>query len=168
MLRPNEFIDLARLLARTDHGDLVEDAQMRRSVSTSYYALFHTVLTAAAERLFGAGEADTAGYAILYRTFNHGTMKQVCDGIARGELNLSLRQQLRRSSVHSDLRDFAISFVDLQARRQQADYDPYLQLSREDAETALDIAERAIAAFHRAPVDERADVLALMLGGGRK
>ncbi len=168
MLRPSEFIGLARLLALTHQGDMFEDAQMRRSISTSYYALFHTILTAAAERFFGARQADRAGYAILYRTFNHGQIKQTCDGIARGELSPSMRQQLGRSSVHGDLRDFAISFVDLQARRQQADYDPHAQLTREDAETALLLAEDAIASLASAPDGERDDLLALMLSSGRR
>lgn len=163
MLRPSEFLNLARRLARQR-----DDAALRRSISTSYYALFHTVLTVAAERFVGAEPARQRGYGIVYRTFNHGQMRQVCESLTPSKLNSSLRQQLGRPSAHSDLRDFAVIFTDLQFRRQQADYDPMAEISLQEARTALELAERGIAAFQRAPEDERTDVLALMLGSGRR
>ncbi len=163
MLRPSEFLDVARRLAR-----LRDDAALRRSVSTSYYALFHTVLTTAAERFIGADPTQQRGYAIVYRAFNHGQMRQVCDGLTPTKLSPSFSQQLGRASAHPELRDFSVVFTDLQFRRQQADYDPGARISAQEARTALTLAERGIAAFERAPEEERTDVLALMLSGSRR
>ena len=159
MLRPSEFLSLALQ---------PDDASLRRFVSTSYHALFPTVLTTAAERFVGAGTTRLRGYAIVYRTFNHGQMRQVCEGLTSSKLSTALNQQLGRASAHPDIRDFAVAFTDLQFRRQQADYDPAALITAQEAKTALDLADRGIQAFERAPEDERTDVLALMLGGGHR
>ena len=164
MLRPSELLDAARSLASPSAGS-PSDAESRRSVSTAYYALFHTVLTAGADRFFGSLERGSAGYAILYRSFDHGRMKRVCEDAARSTLTLALQKQLRRSSFYSDLRDFTNSFVILQAFRHSADYDPDLSFDGDDASAAIDLAGRAITSFASAPDDERSDLLALMLGG---
>ena len=95
-------------------------------------------------------------------------MRQVCEGLTPSKLSASLRQQLGRVSAHPDIRDSAVVFTDLQFRRQQADYDPVAAITAQEARTALDLAERGTEAFARAPEDERTDVIALMLGGGRR
>ena len=167
MLRPSEFLDLARRLLQPEER-IANDVDLRRSISTSYYALFHTVLTTAAERFVGADPSRQRGYAIVYRAFNHSQMRQVCESLTLPLLSKSLRQQLGRETAHPDLRDFAVVFTELQSRRHQADYDPTTTITFQDARTAFDLAERGIIVFERAPADERADVLALMLAGSRR
>ncbi len=164
MLRPSELLDAAKSLALPQAGP-VNDGQIRRSISTAYYALFHTVLKAGADRFFGTQEPRRAGYAIVYRSFDHGRMKRVCEEAARSILTPAVQRQLKRTSFHRDLRDFANSFVVLQASRHGADYDPDVLFDQDDASAAIDRTERAIASFAAAPDDERSDLLALMLGG---
>ena len=166
MLQPSEFLAAAKSLASPRAG-APNDAELRRSVSTSYYALFHAVLTAGADRFFGAHERSRAGYAVIYRSFEHARMKRVCEDAARSVLSQPSQRQLRRASFHPDLRNFANAFVLLQASRHAADYDPLSLLDRDDALAAIDRSERAITSFTTAPDDERSDLLAMMLAGGR-
>lgn len=164
MLQPSEFLDTAKLLAAS-HSGVPSDAETRRCISTAYYALFHTILTAGADRLFGASDRSEAGDAIVYRSFDHSRLKRVCEDITKSVLSPTMRRQLGRAVLHDDMRDFARSFVELQALRHGADYDPDIDFQRSDALAAIDRAELAIASFAAAPDDERSDVLALMLGG---
>lgn len=166
MLRPSELLDAARLLASSQHLPLT-DGRIRRAISTDYYALFHAVLTAGADRFFGATGRNRPGYAIVYRSFDHGRMKKACEDAARGTLTQTLQRQVRRAAFGPDLRDFANAFVLLQASRHIADYDPTAALQHADALAAIDRAERAIVSLNGAPDDERSDLLALMLGGSR-
>ena len=84
-----------------------KQASLRRAVSTAYYALFHRVLRAAAERFMGAGQQATAGYALLYRSFDHGYMKETCKRLNSHPLGDALQRQLRRKAISPDLRAFA-------------------------------------------------------------
>jgi hypothetical protein len=167
MLAPTEFVEVARLLADPRAGAPPPDAQLRRAVSTAYYAVFHAALTAAAERFMGVGKTASAGYALLYRGFNHGQMRRLCEEVDKSSLGPRLHQQLGRAAVHPELRTFATNFVGLQQLRHMADYDPHVQLFHADAVDAVSAAEQAIDALARAPDDERADFLALLLANTR-
>ena len=65
---PAELLGVAKLLSVTGPAPPT-DAQLRRAASTAYYAVFHAVLRAAADRFMGAGQASAPGDAILYRGF---------------------------------------------------------------------------------------------------
>ena len=159
--------DVAKLLAAAEQSVAPSDAQLRRSVSTAYYALFHTVLRAGATVFSLPQGSNGSGYAILYRSFDHGRMKRVCDEIAKPALSPSMRRTLRRPAIYHRLRAFATAFVSLQQSRHVADYDPHVVLQIDDATEAIDEAERAIDDFIGSPPDEVFDVLALLLAGGR-
>jgi uncharacterized protein (UPF0332 family) len=55
---PAELLAVARQLANSLPQP--NDAQLRRAVSTAYYAVFHKILLAAAERFMGPGTESTA------------------------------------------------------------------------------------------------------------
>jgi hypothetical protein len=167
MLAPTEFVDVARLLADPTAAAPPPDAQLRRAVSTAYYAVFHTALTTAAGRFMGTGATMSAGYALLYRGFNHGQMRRLCEDVDKSTLSPRLQQQLGRLAVHPQLRIFATNFVGLQQLRHMADYDPHVQLFHADAVDAVSAAEQAIEALRLAPDDERTDLLALLLASAR-
>ena len=166
MLEPAELLEAARLLT-TPGATPPSEGRLRRAVSTSYYALFHTLLRAAAEHFIGAGRSTQPGFAILYRGFNHGRIKTVCIAVDVAQLSPSLARQLGRQVVHRDLRDCASSFVTLQGARHRADYDPHATFTHHDVTDLIEEAAVAMTVFHRAPAEERADFLALMLANPR-
>lgn len=166
MLDPSDLLAVARVLSSAGTAPPSE-AQLRRAVSTAYYALFHRILAAGAERFMGAGLERSAGYALLYRSFNHGRMKAVCESLSAATLTGTLRRQLGRTAVGQDTRDFADAFAALQEARHLADYDPRAVFWPSDAVELVQAADYAMAAFDRVASDERADILALMLVNAR-
>ncbi|MDO9713306.1 hypothetical protein [Paracraurococcus lichenis] len=136
-------------------------------MSTAYYALFHKVLQAGAERFMGPGARRSGGYGLIYRSFNHGRMRQVCEALTATRLSATVQRQLGRTVVSQDMRDFAAGFANLQELRHQADYDPSSHFPPSIVGTLVDTAEVTMAAFDRTTPDEQVDVLALMLTSPR-
>jgi hypothetical protein len=167
VLDSSELLDVARLLAAAGADPPPTEAQLRRAVSTAYYALFHKIAQAGACRFMGHGHERKAGYALLYRGFNHSRMKTVCRALDAPRLAPNLERQLGRLAVSQDLREFARLFVALQEARHRADYDPHAILTHADAIKSVERADSAMQAFGRVPADEQADVLALLLANPR-
>ena len=160
---PAGLLAVARLLLNPFQGATPSDAQLRRAVSTAYYAVFHAVVRAGTARFMGADSETSAGYALLYRGFNHGRIKTVCDGLAAGTMSRSLQQQLGRAHISQGMRDFASAFPALQEARHLADYDASIRFELSDVTALVGAAEAAVAALEQAEPAEKADVLALML-----
>jgi uncharacterized protein (UPF0332 family) len=154
---------VARLLSNASVQLPPSDAQLRRVVSTAYYALFHKVVQAAAQRFMGPSHEGSAGYALLYRSFDHRHMKVVCEALQVSTLGERFRYLLRRSAVSQDMRDFAGAFPALQEARHRADYDPTVEFLPSTVSSLVDAAEVAMDAFDRVAPEEQADVLALMM-----
>jgi len=153
VLDPLDLLAVARLLAADVQPS---EAQLRRAVSTAYYALFHRVLQAAAGRFMGLDQENSAGYALIYRSFDHRHIKAVCEGLDVSTLKDSLKRQLGRNAVSQDMRNFANSFPRLQEARHLADYDPQAVFPHADVLFLIDTAAA-----------EQADILALMLARAR-
>jgi hypothetical protein len=162
-----DLLTVARLLSNASAQPPPSDAQLRRAVSTAYYALFHHILRAAALRFMGPGQEATAGYAILYRGFDHRRMKEICEGLQPSTMKGKYAYHLRRTAVSQNMRDFAGTFPELQDARHHADYDPVAVFLPSDVASLVDETEVAMDAFDRTAPDEQADVLALMLVGAR-
>jgi len=163
---PNELLAVARLLTDETSG-APSDAQLRRSVSTAYYAVFNKILREAADRFVGPNQSSKAAYRLVYRNFEHGRVKEVCIRLCASRLSEQMKRELGRDSVSREMRDFASSFPFLQAARQHADYDPSFVILLVDAADQIAAAQTAIAAFDQTAEDERTDVLALMMGRTR-
>ena len=89
-------------------------ADLRRSVSSAYYALFHLLIFEAC--LNWSNDASRAGLA---RMFDHGVMKRVSNKVIDAGKMPYAGQHL--ALVHK-LRTFARLFVQLQEQRHEADY----------------------------------------------
>lgn len=164
---PSELLAVARLLSDASGPNPASDAQLRRAISTAYYALFHKVLRAAAERFMGPGQEKAAGFSLLYRGFDHRQIRSVCEALQMSTLKEKYKRHLARTAVSQDMRDFAGAFPPLQDARHLADYDPAFQFLPSDASSLIDLAKVGMDAFDRVAPDERTDVLALMMVGAR-
>lgn len=160
MLNPHELLQVARALAA---GPAPVDAELRRAISSAYYALFHATLELAAVRFVGAPHSHTAAYALIYRGFVHSRMKDVCRAIDRPILGQRHQTLLQRTSVSPEARTFAAAFVSLQGLRHRADYDPQVVLQRADAVEACDQAGSAAQALATIDSMKLTDILALLL-----
>jgi len=76
VLDPGALLAVACLLLDETNAPAT-DASIRRAISSAYYALFHVILRAAAERFAGAGHETSAVFALIYRNFDHRRMADV-------------------------------------------------------------------------------------------
>jgi hypothetical protein len=167
MIDPAELLQTAYMLAGHGAPSPPSEGQLRRAISTAYYALFHRVLQTAADRFAGSDQRGRPAYVLIYRGFNHGQMKAICQEIDKAQLRAKFRAQLRLDAVDPELRDFASTFVALQELRHLADYDPQAEIFESDALDACVSAELGMSGLQRADQEQLADLLALMLAGAR-
>ncbi|MCW2244567.1 uncharacterized protein (UPF0332 family) [Azospirillum fermentarium] len=151
-----DWIRTARRLATaTPNRPLQSD--LRRAVSTAYYALFHTLARDAANRLVGAESKvpHSPAWVQVYRALDHGTARTACE-------------QVRRQSFSPSLNACADAFVSLQKERHKADYDPDYRTSRPEALALVTQAESAITAFNAADATERRAFLVHLIFNRRR
>ena len=110
----DDLLTLAGHLATPTTADS-EQAWLRRSVSTAYYALFQLLVQDAAQRWTGS----TAARLGLERMFKHDQMKDVSRRVSLGSWTGWSTPQL---AVPPELRIIAELFIGLQEARHQADY----------------------------------------------
>jgi hypothetical protein len=110
-----DLLALADRLAAPVPGE-PEQASLRRSISTAYYALFHLLVQEAVQSWNGS---STARFG-LERRFEHRIMKEVSNAVSRSSWR---GWSVPSPVVPAELEIVAQVFVKLQEARQQADYD---------------------------------------------
>ena len=148
-----ELISLARELAARAVGSGPGDPRqtdLRRAVSSAYYAMFHALCTICADMLAGADQASArpTSWLLAYRALEH--------GYARNRF----RDYSGMTEFPRAIRRFGDLFVEMQRLRQLADYDPSASFEPDTVSEHIERASRAIADLTRAP---RADLRALAL-----
>jgi len=98
-----------------------KQASLRRSVSTSYYALFHLLTDSAVRRLV-QGRERVPLQNCLRRGFSNSTMKRVARQFASGSLSPKIKPALNNFTLQPELVSVAQTFADLQEHRHEADY----------------------------------------------
>ena len=118
-------------------------AELKRAISTAYYALFHAMAKDAADMLVGVGQnRPDKAWSHVYRSLQHGDAKNACAGVQGLGFPLNIV-------------DCADAFVDLQQMRHDADYDPAHWVLRADALEAIIMAETAIRLLKASPRKDR-------------
>jgi uncharacterized protein (UPF0332 family) len=118
-------------------------ADLRRSVSTAYYALFDVLARSGADLLVGTGATrPIQAWAHVYRALDHGFSKNVC-------------KEARNLGFPPEIRGCANEFVVLQEVRHKADYDPTARFTRAEALDWVSRTEAAIASLRAASRRER-------------
>ena len=143
MINPQELIDTCHKLVPTVPARPPSQADMRRAISTAYYALFHTLAVSNAELIAGQPQSNMSSYAWerVYRRLDHG----------RAQNNLRAVFNLMSQSGEN----FARTFIDLQDQRQDADYNPNARVTRSDTINIIAQAQTAIRDFAQLTHEER-------------
>lgn len=116
------------------------EANLRRGVSTAYYALFHLLVGEAMTRIV----ADPSLRSRVARSFQHDRMKSVCKEYSDAKVDSAGQLTIKSGAVIPfQLQDIGAAFVSLQDARHQADYDTSMSLSHAEADTQVMIAEAA-------------------------
>ena len=123
-------------------------ANLRRAVSSAYYALFHYLTDQACRMMMGAQLNDAPFRHAIARGFDHGTMKEACRSFSAANLPPAISRRLPAPLVvPPDLRNVARAFVELQEQRHAADYDLSQRFTRADVLALVRQAEHALTHF---------------------
>ena len=118
-------------------------ANLRRAVSTAYYAVFHCLAGAAANLLVGRSRGSA--WHRVYRALEHGKAKSACGH----------KQAMKR--FQPEIQYFAETFVILQDARHRADYVLEGRYYKLDVLADIDQAENAIIQFEQTDILHRRD-----------
>lgn len=123
------------------HKDPVnpKQADLRRSVSTAYYALFHLLISETIAHWSLPSSRDALG-----RMFEHSLMKK-----ASGRISNATKVPFTGEdpTVVQGLKTVARAFVDLQDKRQIADYDNTTSWTHTEALREVTTAEKAFSTW---------------------
>jgi hypothetical protein len=139
-----DLLDQAEQLAKLDPRR-PKQANLRRAVSSAYYALFH--LLASATSALYVSEAGMV--ARIVRTLNHAEMKRASTMIANNKLPKAVQDPGAGYTVPADLKIVADALINLQQARHEADYDLSATLNRLETLTFVASARRAFEAWER-------------------
>ena len=141
----------AEALARLD-AMKPKQVNLRRAVSTAYYAAFHYLVHETCCVQIGSSYAQAAYRHTLGRAFTHAVMKQACSSFRGGTLKDSVIKGLPRDAngrypIPQEIQNLAAAFVELQDKRHLADYDRTERFKRADVLTLIQLAKNEVAAF---------------------
>ena len=131
-------------------------ASLRRSISASYYALFHRLVDEAA-RMMVSGQGRDPIRQCLSRAFHHSDMQALCKSLAGGTPPNKLALAFAGLPIDSRLRGIAQAFRDLLEARHQADYNTYRLFQRSEALYHYALADRALQSWNEIRRTPQAD-----------
>lgn len=142
-MKPKDLIEQAKRLSKSATKK-PRQADLRRAVSGSYYALFHSVAGTCADTLIGTTAAHRASqsWRRVFRSLDHSHAKAQCT-------------TKKTTLVPPGLESVADAFVALQEQRHLADYDPHAQFLLRDVQAHISQAENAIRLLDAATVGDR-------------
>src|SRR5262245_9318957 len=155
LLNPEHLIDQADELATPPATGAPRQANLRRSVSAAYYALFHTILTDASDQLVGRGQRHTPQYALVYRSVQHRQLTDLCKNVVKAKVPDKYKPYLPQGGFGPDLLAVAKTLIDLQGKRYSADYDPRFRVTASDASLTLQACRAALAHWRNVSASQR-------------
>jgi len=141
---PLHLIKTAKKLVR-GQGGRPPQTDLRRAISTAYYALFHCVANAYADGLIGTHSKtrNNLAWKYSYRSVANSKVAQRCKRI-----DLMIQLPLA-------IQEFAELFIRLQSIRHDADYDPDVRFLRSEVIRGITHAEKVINDFKKSELPER-------------
>lgn len=137
----DELLSAARLLGRRKSGQKgkLPSARIRRSISTTYYALFHFLLDEAGKLVVGATNDVKVRRRLVGRTVAHKSIKTALDRVRGSTVDHQFADFFRYKAAAGIpvpprfVREMARVFSDAQSKRHDADYNLQEALSARDA-----------------------------------
>ena len=139
-----DLLDQDRLLARRE-PKRPRQASLRRSISASYYSLFHFLIEEVTVLVIGTGQSKAELRHFAGRAFIHTKMKTLCVEFTKSTPSSDLLKtfwESRGVAESTELQMVAGAFRDLQELRHDADYNLALSFTRLSALDAADLLMR--------------------------
>lgn len=162
VLNHEHLLDQAATLCASRNARKPRQVDLRRSVSSAYYAVFHLVLTALADEFVGKSLRSLPRYSLAYRSVDHGRLRAICNEIGKPKLNPKFQAFCPSGGMGQQMQIFADNVSRLQSLRHDADYNPVALISSVDALFAHYLADDAIMKFDSAPPESRKAFLTLL------
>jgi hypothetical protein len=150
---PQQLLALSTRLVNTPNPT---EADLRRGISTAYYAVFHMLINEVMSNFVTA----SAFRSKIARALQHGPMKGVCvrynpekQSKTTGKYEIAEADGFPAQVLTPELRKVADAFVQLHAAREEADYDGGKTIQPTAAATAVQWAEDAFQAWIVAQTD---------------
>ena len=160
---PEHLLEQATRLGTAPPAGRPRQVDLRRAISSAYYAVFHFVLASAADHIVGVTKRSTGEYSRVYRSIDHKSLRDLCEEMQKATLPARYARHTPRRGFGSNIAAFAAGFSDLQEKRHLADYDPLVREKLSDAQAAIRTARAAIARFRSASTARRKAFLSLLL-----
>jgi uncharacterized protein (UPF0332 family) len=163
VLNSDHLFEQAEKLVAPPQAGPPRQVDLRRAISAVYYAVFHYILTAAADDFVGVTKRNTRRYILVYRHIDHRTLRDLCIEMKKSALPVKYQRYAPASGMGPNIQAFASAVIDLQEKRHSADYDPSARLKTSDAKLAIATGRSAIKRFEKASESRRKAFLALLL-----
>ena len=163
ILDPEHLLDQARRLVEPPPAGPPRQVDVRRAISAAYYAVFHATLAAAADQFVGVTKRTTSQYALVYRSVDHKTLRELCLEAKRTQLSDKYARHVSSDGFGANIQAFASAVLELQEKRHAADYDPSIRVKTSDAIAAIGTARSALNRFLTTDAARREAFLGLLL-----
>jgi hypothetical protein len=162
IVNPRHLFDQADGLVAQPAGQ-PRQADLRRAISAAYYGIFHAALTAAANLAVGEVNQTKSEFGLVYRSIDHKWLRELCEDIGKRPLPAKFRPHFPVAGPDQNMIDFATAVVELQEKRNQADYDPLYRTNKTDATATIATARGALLRLQAAGIASRNAFLYLLL-----
>ena len=160
---PEHLFEQADRLITPPAGGAPRQVDLRRAISGAYYGVFHAALAAAADQVVGVTKRSSNQYALVYRSVDHKTLRDICREVQKQTLLGKYAPYAPRNGFGPNIKAFAAALLELQEKRLAADYDPSMRVKRSEALFAVATARSALNRFRKAHQSRRRAFLGLLL-----
>ncbi len=141
----DDLLEQAQILLELDNRK-PKQANLRRAISSAYYAVFHALGDHVAKQVVGSSPKDNKLRALIIRSLQHNDMREALKGFASGNPR-AIYKDIIAEEADETLQTVAQSFLDLQHQRHKADYDVAYNFTKLSTRVAVRDAEKAIVAL---------------------
>ena len=155
-MNPDHLIEIAEAILQIGAG-YPRQASINRAVSTAYYPLFHTLSAVFVAQTLGSLRSARYWEIVtpVYRAIDHASARKAFD------------RTVKDSTSPEPSRELGRAFVDLQAARIAADYDPGSRCTRPEAIDLIAQARDAIDTLRTLPKEDRLLLVAQLIAKPR-
>jgi len=168
ILNPEHLLEQAERLIQPPAAGPPRQVDVRRAISSAYYAVFHYMVSTAADEVVGVTLRQTSRYALVYRSIDHRGLRELCEVVQKPTLPPKFAPYSPSNGFGRNLPAFAAGLIDLQDKRHGADYNPAIRVKTSDALSAIRTARSAIRRFDKASASRRKAFIALLLFAPRR
>ena len=158
----DDLLEQARFLAQKKDSMKPTQANLRRSVSASYYALFHFLIDEATKLMLPGRNQILRD--CLARAFRHKDMRDFAKVIADSNHPTKLVPAFNGQPLEQKLIKVASTFCKLQQARHEADYNRLSRFSRREVLIIADKAEQAFDAWDEVKIVNKDQAEIFLIG----